>query len=700
MATEQEELRLTVTLVDNASANLRGLKEQIRDLGEGSSVRHVEKFKKELEEITKFVGDFSKTGEAAFKVLGAFRGGLVATAGSLALFGFELQRQLKDLSEYAGRLQSIGQLGKEIGVPGATIKNISEQLGVYRVQAEQAEAAITKFAQRQAELMRNPFARKQTIEETKPEAIPQMEAYYARVKNLTDVTDKLNAVREEGEQIEKNALKRGEQPLQAADDKRLFYQQQGYDLLLARAGVLTKLTAEEQAADAKRIENASKYSEKLGEAEKHWERIKELIKDSFIGEDSALMAGVKKLNELLGTIEQEFNKISGLNKTLPAPEGFWQRLNPFNQRNIEREQQNWKTWEPEQKKSMDENTDQLKKLTSLLEFGTTTGGPGGGGVVNAAYTTGPGSSGPGLAARGATPRSFRDADGYHVLPNGSDVGPGTGAGAGETPPGPISGGGDANDAIRATAAKAGMDPAHWKAIASIESGLNPMSNMNRGTQYKGLFQIGSRGAGSEWARKGHGNIYNARDNAEAAAALAAENNARFRALKGRDPTPAETYLMHLQGFGFYKSGTLTNVAGNPYPGMHGPQTAASFEAGWTREVERRAARFRSQTADDANRSTADLPAAGPATYYDAMGRPMAMPTEQQLLDSYRRRLDGSNGAATKVHGTGTINVNVDAPKNTSVGAEGGGLFNQVEINRRTQMEPAQAGPSDSEGTQQ
>jgi hypothetical protein len=246
-------------------------------------------------------------------------------------------------------------------------------------------------------------------------------------------------------------------------------------------------------------------------------------------------------------------------------------------------------------------------------------------------------------------------------PNGQTAGPGTGAGAGDTPAhadgaagagGKISGGGAVNEAIRSTAGRAGMDEAHWKAIASIESSLNPSSNANARTQYKGLFQIGTRGADSEWARRGHGSPYDPQANAETAAALAADNNAWFKQRFGRDPSPTETYMMHQQGRGFFSRGTLTNVAGNPYPGMRGPQTTQSFEAGWGREIERRAQRF-----------AAD-----------------------------RQQVDSAQAATGKIEGSGKISVDVNAPKGTTVGAQGGGIFKDVEINRQTQMEPAKKGP--------
>jgi hypothetical protein len=47
-----------------------------------------------------------------------------------------------------------------------------------------------------------------------------------------------------------------------------------------------------------------------------------------------------------------------------------------------------------------------------------------------------------------------------------------------------------------------------------------------------------------------------------------------------------------------------------------------------------------------------------------------------------------NGMAQRVEGTGKITVDVNAPKGTRVGAEGGGLFKKTEVQRNTQMEPA------------
>jgi hypothetical protein len=145
-------------------------------------------------------------------------------------------------------------------------------------------------------------------------------------------------------------------------------------------------------------------------------------------------------------------------------------------------------------------------------------------------------------------------------------------------------------AIDIAAKASGLPREAIAAIASIESGGKANSNIDKKTQYKGLFQIGNRGSDSEWARRGEGDIYNAEDNAMAMARLVQANRESFMKHYGREPTPAEVYLMHQQGLGFFTRGAMTNIKGNPYPGMRGPQTHDSFLEGWTKELEKRMAR--------------------------------------------------------------------------------------------------------------
>ncbi len=161
-----------------------------------------------------------------------------------------------------------------------------------------------------------------------------------------------------------------------------------------------------------------------------------------------------------------------------------------------------------------------------------------------------------------------------------------------------------------------LDPNTMRAVASIESDMNPSSNANRATQYKGLYQIGR----DEWRRFGEGNIYSAHDNAMAAARMFEANRNQFREHFHRDPTDAELYMMHQQGLGFYTRGAMTNISGNPYPGMHGAQTHDSFEAGWGHEVERRKEQFAHGGAATAS---APRPTVSPGAVESPSGDPAA-----------------------------------------------------------------------------
>lgn len=60
----------------------------------------------------------------------------------------------------------------------------------------------------------------------------------------------------------------------------------------------------------------------------------------------------------------------------------------------------------------------------------------------------------------------------------------------------------------------------------------------------------------------------------------------------------------------------------------------------------------------------------------------------------RRELDRAMGReiTSRVEGTGQIDVNVRAPRGTSVTAKSGGIFKRSAVNRQTQMEPARSGP--------
>src|SRR5271165_1358609 len=96
------------------------------------------------------------------------------------------------------------------------------------------------------------------------------------------------------------------------------------------------------------------------------------------------------------------------------------------------------------------------------------------------------------------------------------------------------------DEIRAAASLYGLDLAMMMSIAKVESNFNPRA---RTGSYKGLFQLSDY----EFTKYGDGSIWDARDNARAAAHMLLVQAEKFRWALGHYPDYAERYMVHQQG---------------------------------------------------------------------------------------------------------------------------------------------------------
>ena len=96
------------------------------------------------------------------------------------------------------------------------------------------------------------------------------------------------------------------------------------------------------------------------------------------------------------------------------------------------------------------------------------------------------------------------------------------------------------DEIREAASLYGLDLAMMMSIAKVESDFNPRA---RTGSYKGLFQLSDY----EFKKYGDGSIWDARDNARAAAHMFLVQAEKFRWALGHYPDYAERYMVHQQG---------------------------------------------------------------------------------------------------------------------------------------------------------
>ncbi|MBR0940978.1 CHAP domain-containing protein [Bradyrhizobium liaoningense] len=310
MPNEQEELKLVVSLVDNASAGLDKIVEKTKEMG-GPQVKEAhEKMRRGTEELNKVFKEASGGFGDAFKALGTFRGGLVAGAGGLALFGVEMTRQIGELKKWAEELRGISQAARQIGVDPAAMKNIISQFEAVGVSADQTKANLGKMSEAVADLNRQGSALRRELLHMAgptPQAQASMREFLDKVVHARTEEERYNAVAEARNNVLKNALANG-YTLQEATNRANEFASHFWDKTIAAKDRLNQLSAEERRIQDERIAKARQYADITGDINSEWSDIIEELKAPF------LQPAIDSAEKLLGVFKSIHEWVSGLNK--------------------------------------------------------------------------------------------------------------------------------------------------------------------------------------------------------------------------------------------------------------------------------------------------------------------------------------------------------------------------------------------------
>ena len=121
MATEYEELRLTVTLVDNASTGLEKIQKSLQQIGGSEHKQQLEgvtKQSKEFAEAFKGVGE--AFGFSAEKLLPMIKN-ITTLGGAIGAIGFTMHEASKRLNEFVQGTIALDAASKAFGVQSAQI---------------------------------------------------------------------------------------------------------------------------------------------------------------------------------------------------------------------------------------------------------------------------------------------------------------------------------------------------------------------------------------------------------------------------------------------------------------------------------------------------------------------------------------------------------------------------------------------------
>ena len=627
---EFEELRLTVNLVDNASAGLAKLNEQIRQLGGGQMSAGLDRFRREGAEVNKMLGGLGETAVGTTGRVTMLARGLGIAGGAITALGLAAKAEYDNVNRFTAEMARLNTTANLTGQNAAQIKLMTDAMQRSGISNQDATRTIHGLSEAMAdfgrvnsrirqELMRGNMTTQQRAD------LQEFSNQLRKLASSNDIAGFANTVKDALDNVYKIGIEQGLSPARAAEARRRLAAMFGGDALIEMQAKFERASEADKARMAQRITASKEYNTILSSIGQSWSKINDDSAASWVT-NTRLLEVLRQVDPIAKAIAASYStwsdKLSrgliqgALQGAMGLPGGsallplaFPGLLRPFKPGTAGQsatpppggsvgggggtdwgstsaypfappgsmdaylaghpESTNVEDRRGETKdKYIQENTSELKRLNDYLT-GVTTGGIGGGainvpqkllgggGIPGTSAGTGGGGFGGGgggggsgggdLGAAlglgdiggggsGATP------PGTPAMPNGSQVGPGTGPGAGATPAGPASGGGGgggggtggpgaaglrgeaAQNAQRMYTTLRGLGHSHQQASAALaharaESSFNPNTSGDRGTAH-GFFQM----RGERWAN--------------------AQRMAREQGLDPKSPEAAAQFLDH------------------------------------------------------------------------------------------------------------------------------------------------------------
>lgn len=710
---DTEELRLVVSLTDNASAQLTSIRGQIQNTFGPTAHTQLDQFGRKSDEIYRKLKDLAEATTGVGKAFDFFTRGFGAAGIAIAGVGYAIASQLRSLKEYADHMTRLGNAASGLGLSAGSVRNVEEAFQRVGRSAGDALKVMEDIQRVQEDLLRRgggEIANRLLAHAQTPESLRAMNQFLAQLREAHTIEQQIEIIREAAENVYRNNLQYGEQ--RARQLEKEFLQTLGVsDAVMDLHGKIRELTAEEVKQQQAMVEQAKLYNEQVTYIEQGWDRIIRYFENNAV---TNLYNAFKGMAEYAEKIGNWFEKIrpgatgQSLDDAvknfhlLPRPEtegrgdpSIYGQPQFFSGGGGQPFWQNWRrSTNIEDHRTgrgggdlMEENNRQLKMLNdSLFEMlhpaGAAGGGGGGLGLIGGGGAGGGGGGGPGsippMGNLGGGGGGISTGGG---APYGSHVGAGTGAGAGETSPhGTVSG--DTFDRLTNYFA-AGGGTAGGHGLAGDRARYARELERNPALRQK-IMRIAFNEQGAN--PQGTQAVLESMMNRASARGTNLETQAHwYGGEKGG------YYAMGNMGRGALENphsrAILEHSLNEALGGSNISNYATDNSSGGLAARERATGKFH-YTAGYHGESffTPGWGEPGLERKYNAWRQALGASEDRMALDAHSVRTH-------KVEASGKLTANINAPKGTDVTLEGGGAFTKIEMNRQTQMEPARSGPA-------
>jgi hypothetical protein len=311
VATEQENLVLNVTLVDNASAGLDKLNQGLKQLGGEQQQSNQNKLRTNFSglqnAIRPLVGDFSRLGTSLTGVAKAATTAIPAITGvGTAILGVSgiITAALIPIQRFASEMTDLGQLARETGHNAATIKMFREEFGkLFGSGGAQLADQTLRGLQRAMTDIQNPASklREELAQGARhtPEMRADMDKLIATLVDAAkkgDTTEFFNLFTEGLDNINKNVSVLGRGPNVAAQWRNDLAKLAGIPEAVAATHAKLKAPTEEQIKNtAMLVDQSTQLTRSFDSMAVSVGKVSDAIKAIALGPDSSLVKGAQLL---------------------------------------------------------------------------------------------------------------------------------------------------------------------------------------------------------------------------------------------------------------------------------------------------------------------------------------------------------------------------------------------------------------------
>jgi len=161
---EQEELRLTVTVDDQATAQLQGLRGQLSSMSSGPQAAGLERLRRQGVEVSGSMAGLSEAMRGMATRAGIVGGVVGAVAGKLVELGIQFVQRATDLKGYSDALLA---LNKNAQLAGTSAAQFEQNMNTIKTAtggtAEEAAAGLVKFGEAWVDLQRQNSQMRQSL---------------------------------------------------------------------------------------------------------------------------------------------------------------------------------------------------------------------------------------------------------------------------------------------------------------------------------------------------------------------------------------------------------------------------------------------------------------------------------------------------------------------------------------------------------